>query len=708
ASPTPSFSRFSPSVSREKLVGRSAASAAAPGGGVFAPALLAPHLDASPPAVGRVSRRRRRGRVSGGGSARRRQPPTSSSPALDPTTTDHTAIGRTGTGREHGAGRTTAGGRATGSATPGTAASRPEAVAPESAASWSIERRYRDDDGCPSRFSWGSYDGLSSGAVGPGSGGVGGGGGGYRYKKSDAPFPPRRASTGITRGPRHARGRRGARTVVIEDAPPSMASATGGDAAAGVVLGRGSQQEQQQQLSLSFCTVPLPAEDVENEAKDAGGEGSRQGNDPTKDTPTRQMLEVVPGSEHGGAGPDAPEFLTPKDGGGVFRAMGRSSSSSDTQSDGEWEELAMGLWRHSPDVARDAKENSSQFSPASTSSSPERRGRGFHAASRPRMTPPPHDNPSASVKPPPAAALPDATGDGGKGGGGGGKIPSARTRLLSPSFSTKPPACSSDPARPATSACPAAASGPAVGAIAAAVDGDAAAGEKVTGSAWGTCGTGAGRASVAADVAVKTVVVSAAGGLGGDQGGASPAAPIDAAEGCLTRPAELGLGLGAGPPAVPAEAGAEAEAPGREEFALRGEVSGTPRVAPSAVSVLAVAAVAAAAVEETSGREGIGRKLEDVLEEEFLKDDEPVPFPSRTPPGIKGKGFHSTARRGISGRDGDSSAGRGEGEGAVLSGAAQAALPEESVTGMEAKLCLPAKHVSGGAEEREVAVAAVA
>lgn len=325
------------------------------------------------------------------------------------------------------------------------------------------------------------------------------------------------------------------------------------------------------------------------------------------------------------------------------------------------------------------------------------------------MTPPPHDNPSASVKPPPAAALPDAIGDGGKGeGGGGGKIPSARTRLLSPSSSTKPPACSSDPARPASSACPAAASGPAVGAIAAAVDGDAAAGEKVTRSAWGTCGTGAGRASVAADVAVVAVVVSAAGGLGGDQGGASPAAPTDAAEGCLTRPAELGLGLGAGPPAVPAEAGAEAEAPGREEFALRGEVSGTPRVAPSAVSVLAVAAAAAAAVEETSGREGIDRKSEDVLEEEALKDDEPVPFPSRTPPGIKGKGFHSTARRGISGRDGDSSAGRGEGEGAVLSGAAQAALPKESVTGMEAKLCLPAKHVSGGAEEREVAVAAVA
>lgn len=57
------------------------------------------------------------------------------------------------------------------------------------------------------------------------------------------------------------------------------------------------------------------------------------------------MLEVFPGSEHGGAGPDAPELLTPKDGGGVFRAMGRSSSSSDTQSDGEWEELAMGLVR---------------------------------------------------------------------------------------------------------------------------------------------------------------------------------------------------------------------------------------------------------------------------------------------------------------------------------------------------------------------------
>lgn len=298
ASPTPSFNRLSSPASWEKSTGRPAASAPH-GRGVFAPALLAPHLDASPPAAGRVSRRRGRRRVNGGESALRGQSPTlpSSSTsttttwdlaAMDRTGTDRTGSDRTGTvrtgtyrdapdrtastDRQPGAERTTAGHRAHGSATPGTAtSSSSEVAAPTSSADWSIGHRRRDSDGrYASRFSGGSYGGLSSGVVAPGSGG--GGGGGYRQKAGSS-LPPRRASTGNTAGLRYARGRRGARTVVIEDAPPSMSAAAGGDAAAGMVLGRGSQQRQQL-VSLSFCTVPLPAEGkMDYKVGDAGGQG---------------------------------------------------------------------------------------------------------------------------------------------------------------------------------------------------------------------------------------------------------------------------------------------------------------------------------------------------------------------------------------------------------------------------------------------------
>lgn len=71
---------------------------------------------------------------------------------------------------------------------------------------------------------------------------------------------------------------------------------------------------------------------------------SRQGDGLAKDTPTPQTRDVVPGSE-------APECLTPKDG-GVLRMIGRSSSSSDTQSDGEWDQLAIDLVRGETSTSR--------------------------------------------------------------------------------------------------------------------------------------------------------------------------------------------------------------------------------------------------------------------------------------------------------------------------------------------------------------------
>ena len=204
---------------------------------------------------------------------------------MDRAGTDRTGTGRGGTyrdapgraasmDRQPGTERTTAGCQAHGSATAGTAASSSsELAAPKASAGWPIGHRYRDSDAYyPSRFSGGNYDGLSSGAVEPGGGG-GGGGGGRGRQKVNSSLPPRRASTGNTRGLRYARGRRGARTVVIEDAPSSMVSAAGGDAAAGMVLGRESQQRQQL-ASLSFCTVPLPAEDkVGYVVGDAGSQG---------------------------------------------------------------------------------------------------------------------------------------------------------------------------------------------------------------------------------------------------------------------------------------------------------------------------------------------------------------------------------------------------------------------------------------------------
>lgn len=331
-------------------------------------------------------------------------------------------------------------------------------------------------------------------------------------------------------------------------------------------------------------------------------------------------------------------------------------------------------WRRSPDVVRDDKVNSSEISPASTTS--ERRGRGFNEASRPRKTA--RGEPSASGEPLPASTLVNSTkGDGGQAG----NRSSARTRVLSPSPSSKPSACSDDPARPAF---PASASEPA-GGIATAVDGDAAAGE-VAGSA------NAARAGVAA--AAAAVATVAAEDLGRDQGGASPAA-VDAEDGCASRPTQLGLGSG-----TSIASAAEAEAPGWEKIALTGEVSGTPPAAPPVVAVVAAAAMVAA----TSEREN-GENPEGVLDKYFLEDGA---VPSRTSPGVEGKGFHSTARRGVSGRDGDSSAGRGEGEGAFLAGTAQAALPEESVTGTEAECWLPRKDPFGGEEGGGVTMVAAA
>ena len=128
------------------------------------------------------------------------------------------------------------------------------------------------------------------------------------------------------------------------------------------------------------------------------------------------------------------------------------------------------------------------------------------------------------------------------------------------------------------------------------MDGDAAAGEVA-----GSTNASAGRGGVAAAAAAMV-----AGGLDRHRGGALPAAAIDAGEGYVARPTELGLEAGA-------PVAAEVEAPGWEGF----EASGTPTVAPPTL------AVAATVVAATSERE-IGSLPEGVLEEEII-DHEAVP-----------------------------------------------------------------------------------
>ena len=296
----------------------------------------------------------------------------------------------------------------------------------------------------------------------------------------------------------------------------------------------------------------------------------------------------------------------------------------------------------------------------------------------------------------PSAAAPlDDDGDGDKRRRG----PSPTIQRLSPSSSTKPAFSSSArAARPTTGwehasdvaaarAARLAAVSPQaidIDVIAAAVDGDAAAGEEVTDGV-----TGALRPEVA--FATATVAAST-GGLGGNRGRiSSPVGPIDAEEGCVVRPTEPGLEAG-----LPVAAEAEAESFRMEEIASADGESRTPQAAPLEV---------AAAVAATAAAEG---EVSDSPEEVLDDDDDDVAH-SRTPPGVQGiKGvLHALARPEISGRDGDSSAGRGKGEEIFLAGTAQVARPDCLVSETEAELSMPVKDAFGGEGENEPAAAAV-